>query len=190
VIADGGGDHAVKLWNARAPGSRTCNPGQAPAADGAITTLYRINGWSTALQFSPDGRFLLGASRDRAIRLWKIAPGPHQFEVVALWWDGTAKQFLSVRWAPDGRAIAAGDRRGAVTLWSFDPEVDLWDGRRHRPVREARIRTGGVVVPGEPRPHGAPATLARRGPRRRVERPLRPRRHERRGERYGRRLGI
>jgi WD40 repeat protein len=126
VIADGGGDHAVKLWNARGPGSTQCNPGQHLRADGGIAQLPRINGWITALAFSPDGRFLASTSRDGIVRIWQLEAGPQQWQVVSAWHEeGWGK--LSLAWAPDGRHLVTGDRGGRVALWSFDPVADRWD---------------------------------------------------------------
>jgi WD40 repeat protein len=97
------------------------------AEDGGIKTLYDINGWTTALDVSPDGRWLAGVSRDRAVRIWQLAPGPDQFKVVRLWYEARAKNLLSVRWSPDGTRLVTGDRMGKVAEWSFDPALDLWD---------------------------------------------------------------
>lgn len=127
VLADGGGDHAVKVWDADASGSSTCKPGQFRSADGGIAALYNVNGWVTSLAFSPDGRFLAGTSRDRSVRIWQVAPGPDQWKVVRLWYDTAAGNFLSVRWSSDGRRLLVGDRRGRVMEWAFDPAHDLWD---------------------------------------------------------------
>lgn len=127
VIASGGGDHAVKLWDADAPGSQTCHPGQFRATEGGIQALYQNNGWMTALAFSPDGRFLAGANKDRTIRIWQVEPGAEQWRVVALWYDGGAGNFVSVGWAPDGRQLVTGDRHGRVAMWDFDPAADRWD---------------------------------------------------------------
>jgi WD40 repeat protein len=127
VIVDGGGDHMVKIWDANGPGSPKCNPGQFKAEHGAKQGLYNINGWITSLAFSPDGKYLAGASRDRTIRIWQIVPGPNQFKVVKLWYDKPAGQFLSVRWAADGKRIVTGDRSGRVAEWAFDPATDVWD---------------------------------------------------------------
>lgn len=129
VVATGGGDHAVKLWRAGGPGSTKCkNPGQFEEGDGGIAVLGQINGWTMALAFSPDGRYLAGASRDRTVRVWQIEPGPHQFKVVAYWFDALAGNFLSLDWSPDGTALVTGDRRdGRVAVWDFDPDTDAWD---------------------------------------------------------------
>jgi len=129
VVASGGGDHAVKLWNADGPGSIKCkNAGQFSRDDGGLAVLGQIDGWTMALAFSPDGRHLAGASRDRTIRVWQIAPGPHQFKVIAYWFDNLAGNFLSLDWSPDGTALVTGDRRdGRVAVWEFDPDADAWD---------------------------------------------------------------
>ena len=127
VIADGAGDHSVKLWDADGPGGTTCKPGQFRAANGGVAAFYDINGWVTSLAFSPDGRFLAATSRDRTVRLWQIAPGPDQWKVVKLWYDAAAGNYLSVRWSPDGSRLLTGDRRGRISEWAFDPDHDLWD---------------------------------------------------------------
>jgi WD40 repeat protein len=127
VVASGGGDHAVRLWDAAGPGSVTCKPGQLLAADGGIRALGEINGWTLGLAFSPDGRFLAGASRDRMIRVWSLEPGPNQFRVVGVLYDKDAGNFASVAWQPDGRGLVTGDRRGHVKAWDFDPATDGFD---------------------------------------------------------------
>jgi len=126
VVVSGAADHAVKVWNAQAPGSTACRAGQFLAADGALARLDRINGWITALAFSPDGRWLAGVSRDRSVRIWQVEPGVHQWRVVALWYDRPATNFVSVDWAADGRSIATGDRSGRIAVWDFDPSRDRW----------------------------------------------------------------
>jgi WD40 repeat protein len=127
VIVDGGGDHAVKVWDATAPGSTGCVPGQFVPQDGAINLFGEINGWITSLAFSPDGRFLAGTSRDRAVHLWQVAPGKNQWRRVGMWYDDDAGNFLSLAWAPDGRHFATADHQGRVAMWTFDPATDLWD---------------------------------------------------------------
>jgi len=126
LLADGGGDHAVKVWNPNGPGSTTCHPGQFLPADGALQQLGQIDGWIMSLAFSPDRRWLAGASRDRTVRIWQASPGRTAWRVVDLWYDAGAGNFLSVDWSPDGRALVTGDRRGRVEVWDVDPERDRW----------------------------------------------------------------
>lgn len=153
LLADGAGDHAVKVWDADGPGSARCAAlGQYLVADGAlpeiaeravsnakgVTTIQKrpgladINGWILSLAFSPDRRFLAGASKDGSLRLWQVAPGRNQWKVVRLWNPRLGEQVTSVAWRADGRALVTSDRLGRVALWSFDPRPtadggDLWD---------------------------------------------------------------
>jgi WD40 repeat protein len=127
VLADGGGDHAVKLWDPAGPGSTVCKPGQMPVADGGIRQLSNIDGWITSLAFSPDGRWLAGTGKDRTVRIWQVAPGEHQWKVVLLWTDKSGGSVLSARWSPDGRALVTGDRKGRVAVWDVDLDRDRWD---------------------------------------------------------------
>ena len=128
IIVDGGGDHAVKIWNANGSGGKTCKTlGQLPANEGGIAQLGKIPGWTMALSVSPDGRFLMGADRSGIVRLWQLAPGANRFKVVKIWYDETAGNLLSARWAKDGRRLIVGDRNGKVSEWSFDPARDLWN---------------------------------------------------------------
>ena len=151
LLADGGGDHAVKVWDASGPGSTSCKIGQYLVNDGALPEiaerrvanakgtaslqkrpgLNEINGWILALAFSPDRRWLAGASKDGSLRLWQVAPGRNQWKVARLWNPRLGEQVTSVAWRPDGRALVTSDRLGRVAVWSFDPrpmpDGDLWD---------------------------------------------------------------
>src|SRR5262249_22992806 len=57
LLADGGGDHAVKVWDPDARGSSTCHPGQFLAADGALQQLGAVNGWITSPAVPPHRRW-------------------------------------------------------------------------------------------------------------------------------------
>jgi WD40 repeat protein len=127
IVADGGMDHAIKLWDAAGPGSVKCRPGQLLAAEGGIRQLGEINGDTTGMAFSPDGRFLAGASRDRIVRVWQLAPGERQFRVIGVIYDKQAGNVASVVWRPDGKGLLTSDRQGHVSAWDFDPDVDAFD---------------------------------------------------------------
>jgi WD40 repeat protein len=146
VIADGGGDHAVKIWKATSPGTTRCNPGAFNTKDG-VTSLFKIDGWITSLDFSPDGRYLAGAGKDGALRIWQIAPDPDQFKLVKAWYNVSPSQFLSVRWARagahKGTRLVTADRMGRVAEWAFEPAADRWDEATIASV--AKLGTGGQL---------------------------------------------
>ena len=66
----------------------------------------------SAVDFSPDGRFLVSASWDCTVRLWRIR-------------DGTSKKlsddasfFDSVVFSPLGRYVISGNNDGFVRIWN------------------------------------------------------------------------
>ena len=146
VIADGAGDHAVKIFDANAPGTNRGPTqgadlrGRYAVEDGAIPGILAmygrsapglpdINAWITALAFSPDGSHLAGASKDGSIRIWQITNAIHpedQFRVVKVYYDPSSRAAHSVRWSPDGTMLAAGFRNGRAAIYHFDPATTRW----------------------------------------------------------------
>src|SRR5262245_17346327 len=137
LLADGGGDHAVKVWNPDARGSSTCHPGQFLAADGALQQLGEINGWITSLAFSPDRRWLAGASRDRTVRIWQVHPGPNAWRVAV---SGVAER----PGLASGGPVACGRRIGPahLRLRHYQQRAVRHDGRSRRPRDRPGVVTG------------------------------------------------
>jgi WD40 repeat protein len=71
-------------------------------------------GWIVSFTFSPDGRYIAGASLDTTVRLWDVESGG----LVATL-QGHIDRVRSVAFAADGRYIAsgAGSADGTVRLW-------------------------------------------------------------------------
>jgi WD40 repeat protein len=65
--------------------------------------------------FTPDGRFLLLARRDRTVRVWNTQTWREQ---AAFDWGIGA--VLCVAVAPDGMRAAAGGEKGKIALWDLD----------------------------------------------------------------------
>lgn len=100
LLASGGADRTVKLWN---------------AANQSLVRTYRGHNDSvTALALTRDGRVLASASLDGAVRLWFTSSG-RTFRSVRL-----HKARVSVLvFSPDGQMLASASEDGSVRLWEF-----------------------------------------------------------------------
>jgi WD40 repeat protein/energy-coupling factor transporter ATP-binding protein EcfA2 len=158
--------------------ARAERPKPRPPA-GLVTGLARVTHASrlfightdtvTGVAFSPDGKLLATASRDRAARLWEVGSGrPHGRPLT-----GHTDAVDGVAFSPDGRLLATSSADGAARLW------EVGSGRPHgRPLTGHTDAVNGVAFSpdgkllatsswdraarlwevGSGRPHGRPLT--------------------------------
>ncbi len=109
LIASGGQDRIIRLWNA--------------ATGKEVMTLEGHAGSITGLALSPDGSILVSGSDDGTLRRWNAATGESIGEPL----QGHDDAVWSVAFSPDGQLIASG---------SADTTIRLWDAVTGEPVGE------------------------------------------------------
>ncbi|MBN6056768.1 hypothetical protein JYK22_32875, partial [Nonomuraea sp. RK-328] len=149
VIATGGDDRTLRLWDLATPHRPRLTAEVAGLSDDVET-----------LRFSPDGRLLAGVLYDGVLRLWSVAGGALQPVATVA---ASSKALFGLAFHPDGRLLAAGGDDGVLRVW------DLADPRAPRQVTSAAahparittvaFRPGGPATPGD----GPTAVLATSG---------------------------
>jgi WD40 repeat protein len=82
--------------------------------------------WVLQVAWSPDGRRLASASRDRTIRIWDADNGS-----VLRVLRGHDNEICGVAWSPDGRRLATGSHDQMARVWDADNGSELTVLRGH-----------------------------------------------------------
>jgi WD40 repeat protein len=104
VVASGGRDGSVRLWDGK-------------SGKGIGTPLVGHVGAVNSLAFSPDGRVIASAGKDGTVRLWDAKGGPS----ITTPFKSFEGSVSSVLFSPDGRMIVAGGEDGTVRFWAASP---------------------------------------------------------------------
>jgi WD40 repeat protein/Flp pilus assembly protein TadD/energy-coupling factor transporter ATP-binding protein EcfA2 len=121
----------VEVWNWRT-GKRAVESFQC---EGQI--------FGSALQFSPDGRFLAGGTVNGLLSLWDVSTGKRILRVKQY-----ARQIDQVQFAPDGRLLLTASRDGTAKIIVLPPVHDAipgWFAELAESVGGKRISENGAV---------------------------------------------
>jgi WD40 repeat protein len=81
-----------------------------------LLDLKGHSGAVTSVSFSPNGKTIASASKDKTVKLWSIEGR----ELQTL--KGHSGSVTSVRFSPDGKTIASASSDGTIIVWNFDLE--------------------------------------------------------------------
>jgi len=101
LIAAGGRDNAIKLWDA-----------------GTGRLLFTLTGHIKSIRdlaFSPDSKLLASAGQDAAIKLWSVATG-QEVKTLGAHSGGVG----TIAFSPDGRKLASGSQDRMILIWDLE----------------------------------------------------------------------
>ncbi len=109
VLASGGNDGFVKLWNPKDVAK-------------AVKEMKGHNGIVTSIAYSPDGNTLISGGVDKSVRLWDVKAGKELKNL------GTHKESVyAVAFSPNGQYAASG---------SFDAAIKIWDVKAQKEIKQ------------------------------------------------------
>ena len=106
LVATGGEDHSVRLWNAH--------------TGAAVAKLDGHEAELGALDFSNDGQRLASGDRDGVVRVWDVA---RRASIATL--RGHVRRVVNVAFAPDGLTVASSSNDHTVRVWDVATSKEL-----------------------------------------------------------------
>jgi WD40 repeat protein len=138
------------------------NPSQTLVALGGPKKIVRVFGidgemvyeltkhteWITALQFSPNGNFLVTGDRNGGVHAWEAETGN---EILTL--SGHKKSITAIDWRVDGKLVLTASEDGSVRVWdgSNGKQIKTWTACGAGVTSACFTRDGLIVTGGRDR---------------------------------------
>jgi len=115
-------------------------------ADGSLAyEITKHTDWVTALEFSPDGKFLATADRSGGLFLWDAETGRERGDL-----RGHTEQITAVSWRGDSAVLASTSEDDTVRLWQTSDGAQIKSWSAHAPgsnsvqfARDGQLVTSG-----------------------------------------------
>ncbi len=89
-------------------------------AGSQLAVLHHHDDWIRTVAWSPNGRWLVTALRDRTVRILDVDSGD---ELAAL--NGHDSEVRGLEWSSDGRRLATGSDDQTVRIWNADTGAEI-----------------------------------------------------------------
>jgi WD40 repeat protein len=111
-------------------------------SDGTLAyEITKHTDWITALEFSPDGKFLATADRSGGLFLWDAETGRERGDL-----RGHAEQITAVSWRGDSAVLASASEDDTARLWQLDgQQIKSW-GAHGGGVAAVRFARDGALA--------------------------------------------
>ncbi|MEL7242898.1 MAG: hypothetical protein AAGM40_11200 [Cyanobacteria bacterium J06573_2] len=121
---------------------RPLYPSLTPPGGRLLRTLTGHNGAVLAVTVTPNGKYLISASKDNTIKVWNFQTGEEFFTL-----SGHSDWVLTLAVTPDSKQVISGSKDKTLKIWSLETgkEIDTLKGHT-RPINALVVTPNGKTL--------------------------------------------